>query len=274
MYEKYWGLTEKPFENTSDPRFIYHSFQHDEALTLLLYAVTQGKTAALLTGEYGCGKTLTSRLLVDMLHNLDKARFEIAVIVNPRLSPDELLQHILYQFGIKNIPLDRIELLNALGNLLMKNAEAGKHTIIIVDEAQIIIDEETIDELRVLLNFQLNDRFLLTLVLIGQSEFANVVDTLPQLQQRIAVRFHLEPLSSHEETRAYIQHRLSVAKSTREIFTEQAIEKIHRLSQGIPRQINNICDITLLMGFMHKLSFIDADNVDQRHISPALRTGA
>ncbi|MCH8293686.1 AAA family ATPase [Candidatus Poribacteria bacterium] len=271
MYEEYWGLAEKPFENTSDPRFIYHSSQHDEALTLLLYAVTQRKSAALLTGEYGCGKTLTSRLLVDMLYNLDRARFEIAVIVNPRLSPDELLQQILYKFGIKNIPLDRIELLNALGNLLMKNAEAGKHTVIIVDEAQIIIDEDTIDELRVLLNFQLNDRFLLTLVLIGQSEFANVVDALPQLQQRIAVRFHLEPLSSYEETRAYIQHRLSVAKPEREIFTEEAIQKIHKLSQGIPRQINNICDIALLMGFMHKLSYIDADNVDQRHINPALR---
>ncbi|MCZ6681079.1 MAG: AAA family ATPase, partial [Candidatus Poribacteria bacterium] len=227
------------------------------------YAVTQRKGAALLTGDYGCGKTLISRLLLDTLYDLGESRFEIALIVNPRLSPEELLQKILYEFGIEDIPPKRLNLLQALNELLLAYLKADKQPVIIIDEAQMIMDEETVDELRVLLNFQLNNRFLLTLLLIGQPEFSEIVEALPQLKQRLAVRYHIGPLKTYEETQAYIRHRLAVAKAEREIFTDRALRTVHELTQGIPREINNICDVALLTGFMHKLTHIDADIIER-----------
>lgn len=257
MYTEYWKLTAKPFENSPDPRFLYHSAEHDEALMRLLYAIQSSKGAALLTGEYGCGKTL---LMHTIVNELSSGKFNIAYLTNPRWSASELVQEILYQLEITSNGTSRIEMLHSLNDFLFDNVRNGKHTIIIVDEAQIIGDYETFEELRLLLNFQLNDRCLLTLFLVGQPELNDMVKKIPQLNQRIALRYHLKRFS-YEDTKAYIQYRLNIAGRNNPIYTEAAFKEIYNYSQGTPRTINNICDLSLVIGFGKHLEQIDADTI-------------
>lgn len=257
MYTEYWKLTAKPFENSPDPRFLYHSAEHDEALMRLLYAIQGSKGAALLTGEYGCGKTL---LMHTIVNELSSGQFNIAYLTNPRWSASELIQEILYQLEITSDGTSRIEMLHSLNDFLFDNVRNGKHTIIIVDEAQIIGDYETFEELRLLLNFQLNDRFLLTLFLVGQPELNDMIKKIPQLNQRIALRYHLKRFS-YEDTIAYIQHRLNIAGRNNPIYTEAAFKEIYNYTQGTPRTINNICDLSLVIGFGKHLEQIDADTI-------------
>ncbi|MCK9244120.1 MAG: AAA family ATPase [Candidatus Marinimicrobia bacterium] len=253
MYLDYWKIKEKPFENSPDPKFLFHSKQHDEALFRLLYAIQSSKGAALLTGEYGCGKTL---LMHTIISELSRGQFKIAYLTNPRWSATELVQEILYQFEINNESPSRIEMLHVLNDFLFQNVREKRHTIIIVDEAQVISDYETFEELRLLLNFQLNDRFLITLFLVGQPELNDMVQKIPQLNQRVAVRFHLKRFNP-EETKAYIEYRLKVAGRNDSIFTDSAIEEIYKYSQGTPRIINNICDLSLVIGFGKHLDSLD-----------------
>lgn len=257
MYSDFWRLTTKPFENSPDPRFLYHSTEHDEALMRLLYVIQSSKGAAMLTGEYGCGKTL---LMHTIINELSSEQFNIAYLTNPRWSASELIQEILYQLEISSDGTTRIQMLHTLNDFLFESVQNGKHTIIIVDEAQIIGDYETFEELRLLLNFQLNDRFLLTLFIVGQPELSNMVKKIPQLDQRIAMRYHLRRFS-YEETKAYIKYRLSVAGRNTSIYTEEAFKEIFNYSQGTPRTINNICDLSLVIGFGKHLEQIDADTI-------------
>ncbi|HAH19986.1 MAG: hypothetical protein A2Y00_07240 [Omnitrophica WOR_2 bacterium GWF2_43_52] len=254
MYEEYWRLKEKPFENTPDPRFIYYSQRHEEALSRMLYAMRERKGAALLTGECGSGKTLLSRVLWQELQQ--ENRYRAAFILNPRLSSFEFVQEIFLQLSGTNAALTKIDLFHALHNVLYSNYDADKHSIIVIDEAQAISQEDIFEELRLLLNFQLNNSFLLTLILLGQPELKERIHTLPQLRQRIAIKYHLNALSK-EETSGYIRHRLKVAGSKEPIFHEDSLEEIYRFSGGIPRRINNICDMALLIGYSKKLTGID-----------------
>lgn len=256
MYEDYWGLKELPFENVPDPRFFYRSPQHEEALMRLVYALKTHKGAAMLTGEVGCGKTLISRVLIKEL--IPEKQWELALIAHPTFSPVEFLKEILYQLRIDKSPDSKVDLLHHLNDEMVKNMREGRHTIIVVDEAQSIDDMDTFEELRLLLNFQLNERFLLTLILMGQPELKRKIAKIPQLEQRIALRYHLGPLDlSHIEQ--YIAFRLRVAGSDSSIFTEGATKIIYEYSQGVPRKINNICDLSLLVGFSKKLQYIDAN---------------
>ncbi|HPY00962.1 MAG TPA: AAA family ATPase [Candidatus Marinimicrobia bacterium] len=253
MYLDYWKIKEKPFENSPDPKFLFHSKQHDEALFRLLYAIQSSRGAALLTGEYGCGKTL---LMHTIISELSQGKFKIAYLTNPRWSAMELIEEILYQLEINSKSKSRLEMLHSLNDFLLQNVQEKCQTIIIVDEAQVISDYETFEELRLLLNFQLNDRFLVTLFLVGQPELNNMIKNIPQLNQRIAVRFHLKHFN-FEETKAYIQYRLKVAGRNDQIFTDSAFDEIYKYSEGIPRIINNICDLSLVIGFGKHLSTID-----------------
>lgn len=259
MYKEYWRLKEKPFENSPDPRFLFHSKEHDEALMRMLFAIQSLKGASLLTGEYGCGKTL---LMHTIVNELSTGQFEIAYLTNPRWNATELIQEILYQLEINSPSNSRVDMLHSLNDFLFKTIRNNKHTLIIVDEAQIISDRETFEELRLLLNFQLNDRFLITLFLVGQPELKNTIRNIPQLNQRIAVRYHLKRLE-YEDVKNYIQYRLQVAGRNRPIFTEDAYKEIYEYSQGTPRTINNICDLSLVMGFGKHLSSIDGDIIKE-----------
>ena len=258
MYADYWKLERKPFENTPDPDFYYPAPEHTEALQRLEYVVMENKGAALLTGDYGCGKTMLVRKLA---FSIPEDTFEIAYLNNPRLNPRELLQDILFQLGEEKIPDTTMELSRRINDVLFLNLEKGKDTLIIIDEAQLIQTEEVLEELRLLLNFQLNDRFLVTLLLCGQPELRERVNALPQLEQRLFFKYHLHTFDV-ELSEAYINHRLSVAGSQNSIFTKDAVEAIYRHSFGTPRRINNICDLCLLVGYQRKAEIIDGNFVE------------
>ncbi|MGE5196894.1 MAG: ExeA family protein [Deltaproteobacteria bacterium] len=255
MYTDYWGLKEKPFENTPDPRFLYYFQQHKEALARMLYVVREHKGAVLLTGEYGSGKTLLSRVLWQELQQ--ENRYQSVFILNPRLSGLEFIQEIVHQLSSgTETSTSKIDLFHTLHKILYANYGNGKHSVIMIDEAQAITDMDIFEELRLLLNFQLDNAFLLTIVLLGQPELKNIVSTLPQLMQRMAARYHLKGLSE-TEAKEYIEHRLTVAGAKKQLFDKDAYREIYYCSTGIPRRINTICDLALLVGFANGLKIID-----------------
>jgi len=260
MYAKYWNLREKPFENTPNPHFLYSSQRHGEALSRMLYVVKERKGGAVFTGEYGSGKTLLCRVLLEELSNEE---YQTVLIFNPILSTLQILKEIIYQLS-GNFPSlsNKAKLLHYLKEALDRNDKESKNTVIVIDEAQAIKEKDSFEELRLLLNFQLNDRFLLTLILLGQPELREKINKLPQLKQRLAVRYHLNGLPE-DETRNYILHRLKIAGAAGEIFQENAFSEIHRFSGGIPRRINNICDMALLVGYGDEVKRINKDLITE-----------
>lgn len=259
MYEKYWGMYRLPFENVPDPEFVYLSSKHDEALIRLLYATKSQKGAAMLTGEIGCGKTTTSRLFIQ---GLAADEYEIGLVANPMLAPMDFLKEILYQLGCDKTADTKTDLLRILNETMMENLQKNKKTLLIIDEAQAIDDVATFEELRLLLNFQLNDKFLLTLILIGQPELKEKVAQIEQLQSRIAISYHLRPLDL-QDTARYIIFRLKKAGVKKAMFTKEAIKKIYVYTRGVPRRINNICDLSLLVGYSLQAKVIDSKLVQK-----------
>ncbi|MBU0502957.1 MAG: AAA family ATPase [Candidatus Omnitrophota bacterium] len=258
MYEDFWGLKEKPFENTPDPRFIYYSQKHKEALARLLYVVREHKGAALLTGEFGSGKTLLSRVL---WHELQQEnRYHAVFILNPRLTALEFIQEITHQLTGGQVSDSKVELFHQLHKIFYSNFNVDKHTVIVIDEAQAIQGTDIFEELRLLLNFQLDNAFLLTIIMIGQPELKSVIANLPQLTQRMAVKYHLTKLDEFE-TREYILHRLEVAGSTRPVFEDDCFREIYLAASGTPRKINTVCDLALLIGFGSGLKIIDRKTI-------------
>lgn len=250
MYLDYWGLKKKPFENTPNPDFFFYSVNHEEALTRLLYGVKEKKGAVMITGEIGAGKTLLSRMLVRLLSREEKG-YNIAVVVNPNLTAEDLLRELIYQFGgLESLPpvTSKLDLLHGLEDIVFESNEKGQHCVLVIDEAHVIKDEAIFEEIRLLLNFQKNDAFLMTIVLLGQPELAQRVRQHEPLSQRIAIRYNLSGLSK-EEVGKYVDYRLKAAGADREIFNATSVEEVYRASKGIPRIINNICDLSLLMGF-------------------------
>jgi general secretion pathway protein A len=254
MYEKHWGLKEKPFQNTPDPRFVYLSQQHLDAAALMIYVIKENLGAGMLTGEYGSGKTVISRLLFEIL---PRSIFDFAIVIQPQLTPLEMLTEICNQFDIKSSSLlSKNDCLEALNEHFFVNLRHGKQTIIIIDEAQSIVDPLTFEEIRFLLNFQLNDRFLTTLLLFGQTALLEKIRSLPPLNQRITLRYNLTALGQ-EDTNKYISYRLQVAGTQNRIFSAEARQIIWEHSGGIPRVINTIADWCLLLGYSRLKSIID-----------------
>jgi len=258
MYQKYWGLKVKPFENSPDPKFLYHSKEHDDAILRILYAIQSLKGAMLLSGEYGCGKTL---ILHTIINNLNTSKYNIAFITNPNREPKELIKEILYQLGIEWDSDSHTDMLHTLNDFLYSTIEEGGHTLIIIDEAQAIETKETLEELRMLLNFQMNDRFMLTLFLVGQPEIREKLKSIPQFNQRISIRHHLKRFDK-KETQKYINYRLRAAGRYEPIFTEKAYQNIYDYSDGIPRKINNICDLSLVTGATQQVDKIGTEIIN------------
>lgn len=262
MYQEYWRVKEKPFQNTPDPRFLYYSAGHEEALLKLVYAVKERLGAAVLTGVFGCGKTLLGQAL---LQEFSEDKYKIAFIANPQMDYVELLRSIVRHLKSIDLPIKKTELsadylLEVLNNILMNNMRDGNETVVVIDEAHIIKDEKIFEEIRLLLNFQLQDRFLFTLLLFGQPELRQMIEDNKQLEQRIAVKCHLDSLSE-TDTKNYIMHRLKIAGSIQPIFTEAAMKLVFEHSGGIPRRINRLCDLCLLAGFSQKVNQIDENIV-------------
>ncbi|MFH1230202.1 MAG: AAA family ATPase [Planctomycetota bacterium] len=263
MYETYWGLQVKPFENTPDPAFFYYSTQHEEALLLLNYGITQGKGGIILTGDYGTGKTLLSQVLTKIL---EPTKYKTVLLTNPRLTSLEFLQEIVRQLSeLESLPTTKSEVLNAINVSLRKNFYDKLISVIVIDEAQAIDDVKVLDEIRLLLNFQLEDRFLVNIVFLGQPELKKKINEIPQLKQRLGIRCHLSPLNE-DESRAYIMHRLKIAHgddSEIDIFTEESLKLIWKHSNGLPREINNICDMCLLLGYDRQSVNITPDIINE-----------
>lgn len=257
MYEKYWRLNDKPFRNTPDPHYFYFARQYEEALARALYVVTEGQGAMLLTGDCGCGKTLITRVLVD---ELDPARFEVALIPYPNLDPQELLGEILRQFGFDIAGLSKPEMFERLEGFLLSARKRGASTLIIVDEGQVVHNDETLEEIRLLLNFQQARSFFLSLLLVGQPELRQRIDSLPQLSQRLTVKYHLCGLEP-DDSRRYLRHRLAVAGGDGEIFTSGAENLMIESAGGVPRKLNFIADMSLLAGFGKAAPLIDEELV-------------
>lgn len=261
MYEERWKLKEKPFENTPDPRFFYHSPNHEEALMRLYYVIKERKGAGLLTGEYGSGKTVLTRFIIKELSQ-EENRYKIALIVNPSLSAEDFLKEIIFQLEGREHEGSKLKVLHTINDILYKSTEENKDVVIIVDEAQVINNQEMFEELRLLLNFQLNNRFLLTLILVGQPELREKINKLPQLKQRMAISFHLNVLTS-EEAEHYIDHRCRIAGAQRALFTREAVELITANSGGIPRRINTYCELALMQGMLANSDIVDKETAEE-----------
>jgi len=262
MYLEHWQLNDFPFDNVPSTRFFYETDSNKVLCEDLYDAIVRRRGAIVLTGEIGCGKTTsTQRVLLD----LPPERFDIALITYPSLSPLEMLFEISQQLGLQVAKKDKNELLHVIQEHLAQNAEQGRDTLICIDEAQSIPDMDTLEELRLLLNFQLGERFLITLLLIGQPELEQKIAQIPQLQQRIALHLHIGKLNP-QHTLNYILHRLRIAGRKAPMLTRQAIEMVHRHTLGVPRRINHLMDQCLLTG-----KRTAATVVDQKLVQETLR---
>jgi general secretion pathway protein A len=248
MYTSFFGLQEKPFAITPDPRYLYLSERHAEALAHLMYGINEAGGFIQLTGEVGTGKTTVIRSLLEQL----PGHADVALILNPRVTPAEFLLTICEELHV-HVPEpgrgSTKTLMDLLGRHLLDTHARGRRVVLIVDEAQ-NLGTETLEQVRLLTNLETATTKLLQIILIGQPELRALLDQpeLRQLAQRITGRYHLNPLSP-EETAGYVKHRMRVAGATAEVFTPSALREVHRLSGGIPRVINVICDRALLGAF-------------------------
>ncbi|HTT03562.1 MAG TPA: AAA family ATPase [Steroidobacteraceae bacterium] len=245
MYLSFFGLNEKPFAITPDPRYLYLSARHSEALAHLLYGINEAGGFVQLTGEVGTGKTTVIRSLLAQTPK----NAEIALILNPRMTAPEFLLTICEELGIgvQDAATGSLkDLVDILSRYLLRAHSRGNRIVLVVDEAQNLAPE-VLEQVRLLTNLETNTQKLLQIILIGQPELRELLgrNELRQLAQRITGRYHLRPLS-HEETAGYVRHRLRVAGATTDIFTSHALTEVHRLSGGVPRIINVVCDRALL----------------------------
>jgi type II secretory pathway predicted ATPase ExeA len=254
MYLAFFGLREKPFGTTPDPRFLYLTAGHREALSQLVYAVEEGAGFSVLTGEVGTGKTT---LVQALCRRLD-SRTAIAVVVNSTLSFDELLECALQDFGIKGSHATRSQRLMALKEFLLEREKADERAVLILDEAQ-NLSVQALEGIRLLSNFETPTRKLLQVILVGQPEFADKlgVPELRQLRQRVSIRCRIGSLT-RAEAELYIRARLRVAGARdAQLFTDRAVKLIAARSGGVPRVINRICDHCLLVGYAEQQRRID-----------------
>ncbi|MDQ1349114.1 MAG: family ATPase [Acidobacteriota bacterium] len=248
MYLEHYGFREAPFNITPDPRFLYYSARHREALEHLLYGIRERKGFVQITGEVGAGKTTLCRAALERLG----PAFRTALILNPVMSSTQLLRTVLVELGLP-VPgrIDRVAYLEMLNEFLLAQVPLGQDVVLIIDEAQ-DLSLELLEQVRLLSNLETDRQKLLQIVLIGQPELKRMLDDarLRQLRQRITVRYHLDSLS-REETELYVYYRLQVAGGNgRPTFSRWAMSRIHRYSKGVPRLINAVCDTSLLAGYV------------------------
>lgn len=246
MYTAFYGLREKPFSLTPDPRFLFLSESHREALAHLVYGIEQSEGFMAVTGEVGTGKTTLCRALLRKL----EADTEIAFVFNPMSSGEELLRAISMEFGLITEGYSRVDLGRQLNEFLLETSRKGRRALLIVDEAQNLAPE-TLEEIRLLSNLETSSAKLIQILLFGQPELDEMLDSreLRQLRQRITVRWGLKPLTT-AETREYVRHRLRIAAGREcDLFTDKALREVRRRARGIPRLINVLCDRALLAGY-------------------------
>jgi len=264
MYQSFYGLSEMPFNITPDPKFLYLSPTHQEALQHLKYGVQEKKGFILLIGEVGCGKTTICRRF---LNELDPAHYDTALILNTRITEVEMLRAILTELGETQLAQSQHDLAAQINRVLLQRIEQGRDIVLIIDEAQ-NLSFRVLEQIRLLSNLETDKQKLLQIVLIGQPELKVLLaqDRLRQLRQRILVNSELKPLTLQDTTH-YVHHRLTLAgASGRPFFTPAALRSIHRFSSGIPRVINNVCDKSILAAFVR-----DSDEVNYWDVRRAIK---
>ena len=274
MYKSFYKLRLNPFEITPDPSFLFSTSRHNEALASLYYGVRARKGFVVLTGEVGTGKTMLIRCVLELLRRTGVA---FAYVFNPSLSALEFIRYIAGDFGLPVAGKAKDELILSLSSFLVERHQRKLSTLLVVDEAHHLAPE-LLEEVRLLTNLETTQQKLLQIVLAGQPELDQILDSheLRQIKQRIALRCHLEPLNL-DDTRGYIQRRLQIAgspagsPSEAAIFSEQAIAAIFRYSNGFPRLINTICENALLSGYARKAAVIPADIIEE--VAHDLRLG-
>ena len=261
MYQSYFGLAEAPFSIAPDPRYLYMSQRHQEALAHLLYGVNGDGGFVLLTGEVGAGKTTVCRCLLEQVPE----SCDVAYIFNPKLTVEELLSTVCVEFGIAYPPGNTsIKVFVDCINAYLLDAHAKRrHTVLIIDEAQ-NLSAEVLEQMRLLTNLETNQRKLLQIILLGQPELAAMLERpeLRQLAQRIVARYHLGPLT-RPEVAAYVRHRLEVSGARRQLFPAALMGRLYRLSGGVPRVINVLCDRALLGAYVQGKERIDRATLAQ-----------
>ena len=266
LYMRFFGLKQQPFSLAPDPRYLYMSKRHREALAHLLYGVGGGGGFVLLSGEIGAGKTTVCRCFLEQIPK----RCNVAYIFNPKLTVMELLKTVCDEFHIPLPPVAEVPAptvktyVDALNGFLLETHAVGQNNVLIIDEAQ-MLSADVLEQLRLLTNLETNERKLLQIVLIGQPELRTMLDRpdLEQLAQRVIARFHLNALSA-KETEHYIRHRLSVAGMTRAVpFDHKALQRIHEITRGVPRRINLLCDRVMLGAYAHGRHSIDVAMIEK-----------
>lgn len=259
MYPEFYGFAEKPFNVTPDPRFLYMSAHHQEALAILTYGVRERKGFIVLTGEVGSGKTTLVHTLLDRIEPTVRA----AYLFNTSLSQAELLRYVVEDFGVPTKATAVGDLLSQLNAWLIDRLVRGENSVLIIDEAQ-NLSPELLESVRLLSNLETSKEKLLQLVLVGQPELNLTLNhpSLRQLKQRISLRYHVPPLT-RTETMDYIVQRLRIAGARATVFTGRAIDEIYDYSRGIPRLINILCDNALLIGYANQSRMVDADAVTE-----------
>jgi len=264
MYENFYNLQRAPFEITPDPSFLFPTKRHNEALAVLYYGVRWRKGFVVLTGQVGTGKTLLLRCLLQLLKQSRDIAY--AYVFNSQLEPTEFLQYIVSDFGLPTAGKNKGELLFDLCHFVVNRGLNQLTTLLIVDEAH-HLSLEALEEVRLLTNLETAERKLLQIVLVGQPELDDKLDSvkMTQLKQRIAMRSHLEPLN-FEETMDYIDRRLKIARSgpgTPAIFPAETVAAVYRHSRGIPRLINTVCENALISAYARQLATVPADIIDE-----------
>jgi type II secretory pathway predicted ATPase ExeA len=254
VYLSYFALKERPFGKTPDPRFLFLSRGHEEALARLEYAVEE-REIALLTGDVGCGKTTLSRALMDRCG----ADSHFVLIFNPRMGALEFLRTVAHGLDVAEPARTKDDLLRQITTVLYQMHADNIRPVLVVDEAQAITELEVFDEIRLLTNYQLDHHNLLSILIMGQPELRDLLRYQPMepLRQRIALHFHLQPLSL-EETMEYLDFRLTAAGGSPGLFTPDAVQAIQELSGGVPRRINAIATNALLVAYGNDAAVIDA----------------
>jgi len=257
-YSRFYGFHVPPFNKTPDPAFLYMSRMHSEALERMKLAVEE-KDIVLITGEIGCGKTTLIRALVD---SLAKNYFPV-LISSPRLTPFQFLKVLLKKFGVDDTFRSRIEIIDRIEDEIFQMYEKDIVPVIIIDEAQTISQNEVFEDLRLLTNFQLDDENLFSLIIVGQPELRKKLSHPKNraFWQRIGIHYILKPFEL-EDTEKYIKFRLKKAGGRDDLFSQDAIEKVHHYSEGIPRMINHICSNALIEGFSRDAKIIRGDIIE------------
>ncbi|MBN1393993.1 MAG: AAA family ATPase [Pirellulales bacterium] len=261
MYESYWRLTQKPFENAADPRFYYPGESHQAALLKLRYVVENRRGGALLCGPSGSGKTM----LVAMLRReLDESVAPFVHVVFPQMPAAELLAYLADELdgaGQSNAASDVHASVRRIERAVIANAERGRHAVIAVDEAHLLEGPEAFEALRLLMNFECDGAPAATLLLIGQPSLLPTINRMPQWEERLNVKCLLRPFSQ-PETAGYVDHRLKVAGADHPLLDPDAAPTLQELTNGIARRINRLCDLALLVGYAEEQPSLGADHFE------------